>query len=513
TLSLGINMPAKTVVIEDLWKFQGERHELLTPGEYTQLTGRAGRRGIDEHGFAVVVHQRDVDFERVAGLATTRTYELTSSFRPSYNMAVNLVNNYTPDEAHHLLNSSFGQFQADRGVVTLERQLERDRASLKGLRARLKCERGDVLEYWKLREDAERIRRDATRKDDRSRREGVKDALASLRPGDVVFTPRAGRHGVAVVISSRDGRPTLLGDDRRFFRASANHFDDPPTPLARIPMPRSGSVRSARFRRDVAARLVSLNVRPPKQRRRPVDRAAMTRAAELKKQAEEHPVHGCPERAEHEKWAARASKLEREIGGLDRGIRSRTETLARQFDRVLRVLQTLGYVRDFTLTDRGRRLTRIYGEGDIVVSEMIVEGLLEGLSPGEAAGLVSALVYESRERTPREARFPTGELHARFRRLENLWRKVRAAEESHQVELSRELDAGFADTAFQWAEGKPLEDVLRETELAPGDFVRNCKQLIDMLRQIEDVAEGATADVAGAARMALNRGVVAYTGL
>ncbi len=129
TLSLGINMPARSVVIEDLWKFQGERHELLTPGEYTQLTGRAGRRGIDELGHAVVVVQRNVPFERVASLASTRTYELTSSFRPSYNMAVNLVRNYTRDEAHHLLNSSFAQFLADRGVVTLERELERDRAA------------------------------------------------------------------------------------------------------------------------------------------------------------------------------------------------------------------------------------------------------------------------------------------------------------------------------------------------------------------------------------------------
>src|SRR5207237_2755040 len=87
TLSLGINMPAKAVVIEDLWKFQGERHELLTPGEYTQLTGRAGRRGIDDLGHAVVVYQKNrIDFERIASLATTRTYELTSSFRPSSNM-------------------------------------------------------------------------------------------------------------------------------------------------------------------------------------------------------------------------------------------------------------------------------------------------------------------------------------------------------------------------------------------------------------------------------------------
>ena len=138
TLSLGINMPAKTVVIEDLWKFQGERHELLTPGEYTQLTGRAGRRGIDQLGHAVVVYQRQVPFERVAGLAATRTYDLTSSFRPSYNMAVNLVRNYTLDQAHELLNASFAQFLADRGVVALERAREQDR-SARGLPTNLVC--------------------------------------------------------------------------------------------------------------------------------------------------------------------------------------------------------------------------------------------------------------------------------------------------------------------------------------------------------------------------------------
>src|SRR5207245_11342681 len=66
TPSLGINMPAKTVVIEDLWKFSGERHELLTPGEYTQLTGRAGRRGIDESGYDVVLCEAQVPRVRVA---------------------------------------------------------------------------------------------------------------------------------------------------------------------------------------------------------------------------------------------------------------------------------------------------------------------------------------------------------------------------------------------------------------------------------------------------------------
>jgi ATP-dependent RNA helicase HelY len=317
-----------------------------------------------------------------------------------------------------------------------------------------------------------------------------------------------------VVLSSRDGRPTVVTQDRRFFRASANHFDDPPESLARVPLPRGGgSARSARFRRDVAARLVALNVRPPSRRRRVVDHRARARAEELERRAQSHPVHACPDRAEHERWASRASRLQREIEGLDRRIRSRTETLARQFDRVLGVLETLGYVRGFSLTDRGERLTRIYGEGDVVVAEMLAEGLLEGLSSAETAGLVSTLVYESRERTPRIGEMPTGRLADRYGELQSLWQRVRRVEEGNQVELTRELETGFATTAFQWAEGKPLEDVLTETEMAPGDFVRTCKQLLDLLRQIEDVADGHAARVAGEARVATNRGVVAYTGV
>ena len=125
TLSLGINMPARSVVIEKLSKFTGEHHEFLTPGEYTQLAGRAGRRGIDDRGYVVVLWNPFVAFEQVAGLASRRTYALTSSFRPTYNMAANLVRRYPPEQARHLLNLSFAQYHADRDVVSLERQLER----------------------------------------------------------------------------------------------------------------------------------------------------------------------------------------------------------------------------------------------------------------------------------------------------------------------------------------------------------------------------------------------------
>src|SRR5262249_11728188 len=134
-------------VIEKLTKFTGERHEFLRPGEYTQLTGRAGRRGIDEIGYAVVLWSPFGPFDQGAGLASTRTYALTSPFRPTYNMAANLVRRYRADEAHHLLNLSFAQYRADADVVRLEQQLERARAAESEWRGRAGCELGDVAEY------------------------------------------------------------------------------------------------------------------------------------------------------------------------------------------------------------------------------------------------------------------------------------------------------------------------------------------------------------------------------
>jgi ATP-dependent RNA helicase HelY len=514
TLSLGINMPAKSVVIEDLWKFQGERHELVTPGEYTQLTGRAGRRGIDALGHAVVVYQRQVPFERVAGLAATRTYDLASSFRPSYNMAVNLVRNYTPEQSHHLLNSSFAQFLADRGVVVLERSRQQDLATLEGYRKNMNCHVGDFEEYWGYLEKARRLREDDRRARDQGRRDDVRSGVAGLRPGDVVWVPRARRRGLAVVVSSRDGKPTVLAQDRQFFRLTTRDFDDPPQVLTKIPLPRSGSVRNPRFRRDVAARLVALDVKAGGGKRRGQTSPTVEReAARLEALAEAHPCHRCPERAKHERWATRAAELQRRLGGVERRIRVRTETLARQFDRVLSVLRALGYVEGWGLTTKGTTLTRIYGEGDLLVGEALASGLLDDLRPSEVVALLSAVIYEGRERIPLSGEMPTAETKERYERLQRLWRKVRRTEDEHQVQLCRELEAGFARPIHQWAEGETLDEILMETEMAPGDFIRNCKQLVDLLRQIEDVAPPGTAAQVRAGRESILRGVVAYTGV
>jgi ATP-dependent RNA helicase HelY len=192
TLALGINMPARSVVLERLVKWNGEAHVDVTPGEYTQLTGRAGRRGIDVEGHAVVIWAPGMDPSVVAGLASTRTFPLRSSFRPSYNMAVNLVSSFGRARARELLGSSFAQFQADRSVVGLARAAARHEEDATRFAAEMQSDRGDVGQYAELRREIADREKELSRDSQSKRRMEAADALASLRPGDVIRVPTAG---------------------------------------------------------------------------------------------------------------------------------------------------------------------------------------------------------------------------------------------------------------------------------------------------------------------------------
>jgi ATP-dependent RNA helicase HelY len=198
TLALGINMPARTVVLEKLSKWNGETHADITPGEYTQLTGRAGRRGLDVEGHAVVLWQPGINPSEVAGLASTRTYPLRSSFRPSYNMAVNLVHQVGRERARELLEMSFAQFQADKAVVGLARQLAKSQDALQGYAEAAACDRGDFLEYAGLRQRVSELEKNAARARRADRRDEVLASLAQLHRGDVIQVPGGQFAGYAV---------------------------------------------------------------------------------------------------------------------------------------------------------------------------------------------------------------------------------------------------------------------------------------------------------------------------
>ena len=303
TLSLGINMPARTVVIERLTKIRAHGRSGLSSGEYAQMTGRAGRRGLDSVGHAVVVWSPQVSMSAVAALATSPPPDLRSSFRPTYNLAVNLVRRYRVDQAHYILDRSFAQFL---------------------------------------------------------------------------------------------------------------------------------------------------------------------------------------DRAHH-------------------------DALSRRLDDALGLLERFGYVERgaWRLTPRGATLAGIYHESDLLVAEALARGIFDDLDAPELAAVVSACTFETRPGRAPVLSSPPKALRPRLQALAGLAESLRAEEQASHLPRTRAPDDGFVEVAWRWARGQRLDHVLERAELAPGDFVRNVKQLIDLVRQLAVVGRPDTADAARRAADLLQRGVVA----
>ena len=419
TLALGINMPARTVVLEKLEKFNGEARVPITPGEYTQLTGRAGRRGIDVEGHSVIQWVDGLDPQAVASLASRRTYPLNSSFKPTYNMAVNLIEQFGRERTREILESSFAQFQADRAVVDLARKVRSQEESLAGYAQSMTCHLGDFAEY-------SRIRREMT------------------------DLERKGQ--------SRGDTPSRAERDRR--------------------------------------------------QRQLVD---------LRRRMKQHPCHACPDREQHARWAERWFKLKRETDAITSQIRSRTGAVAKIFDRVTEVLVGLGYLvtgsNGLELSADGRMLRRIYGERDLLIAESLRRGFWKELDAPSLAAMATTLVYTARREEGElgDRYLPRGKFREAFDQTGTLWAQLDDLERDHKLPGSQPLSTGLALAMFRWANGTPLDAVLREADMAAGDFVRWAKQTIDLLDQLSVVADG---DVGRKARTALDlirRGIVAYS--
>jgi ATP-dependent RNA helicase HelY len=525
TLALGINMPAKCVVLERLVKFNGEAHVDLTPGEYTQLTGRAGRRGIDPEGHAVVVWSPEVDPRHVAGLASTRTYPLRSSFRPSYNMAVNLAGTVGTDRARELLESSFAQFQADRSVVGLARQVQRNVETIAAYGDDAACHHGDFDSYFALRVAIADRERSMARQGVSQRRAAASSSLGKLRAGDVIRVPQGRRSGLAVVLEAGtvafgEPRPMVLTQDRWAGRISAADFPGPVEVLERIRVPKNFNHRSPGARRDLAAAVsaTGLDRHPGRRGARRRGDGEDAEIALLKVQMREHPCHACPDREEHARIAERRHRLVRDTDALRDKVSGRTGSLARTFDQVCAVLAGRGYLTPAgEVTAAGRMLSRIWTEADLLVAECLRRNVWEGLAPEELAGAVSMVLYESRREGDERASVPKGATQDAVDACTKLWAEIESDEASHGLALTREPDQGFVWPMYRWARGEPLAKVLAsghnlDNDMPAGDFVRWARQVLDLLGQIKE-APAASEQVRESARKAItniNRGVLAY---
>ena len=406
TLALGINMPARTVVLEKLSKWNGEGHVAISPGEYTQLTGRAGRRGIDIEGNAVILWNNDLDSTSVGGLASTRTYPLKSSFKPTYNMSINLISQFGSSRARTSLESSLAQFQADKAVVGLAKQIRKNEGARDDLFNQSKCDQGDFVEYSSMRAAIKKLETDSKRS--KRKRHEIEEEIGSIR-----------------------------------------------------------------------------------------------------KRMKNHACHGCSDRENHSRIAERAQRLQREIDGLQERINSRTNVIAKRFDRIKLILDKFGYINNDAIAQSGKMLAKIYGETDLLIAESIQAGVFNQLSPADLVAVISSCIYESRNEEA--AKVPRGEVQNALAIISKIYGKIHEAESDLNLEPMRAPDFGFCWASHKWASGHSLTSILKGSDLTVGDFVRSMKQIIDLLRQLRAAAPDLQV-VIDQALAKIDRGVIAYAG-
>jgi ATP-dependent RNA helicase HelY len=399
-------MPARTVVMEKLSKWNGEGHVAVSAGEYTQLTGRAGRRGIDIEGNAVILWNNDLDSNSVAGLASTRTYPLKSSFKPTYNMSINLISQFGSDKARSSLESSLAQFQADKAVVGLAKQIRKNEKARDELFKESECHLGDFLDYAQMRSDIKKLE----------------------------------------VVSKRDRRRRMESDEE---------------------------------------------------------------IASIRKRMRNHSSHACPDRENHARFTEKGLRLQREIDGLKDRINSRTNVIAKRFDRIQIILDQLGYIEKGEVALPGKMLAKIYGETDLLIAESLRRGVFAQLSAVDLVSVISCFIYESRNEEA--AKVPRGEVALAMAKISKIYGEIFSIENDHNLEPMRAPDFGFSWAAQRWASGNSLTAVLKDNDLTVGDFVRNMKQIVDLLRQLR----GAVLELEPLIDQALtkiDRGVVVYAG-
>ncbi|WKD59307.1 DEAD/DEAH box helicase [Corynebacterium caspium] len=536
TLALGINMPARSVVLEKTVKYNGEAHVELTPGEYTQLTGRAGRRGIDTVGHAVVQWTPAVDPQQLAGLASTRTYPLISTFAPGYNMSINLLKAHGYQGAITLLESSFAQFQSNGSVVEEARTLERARQRVRQLETQLQTDMqafgiaeenasSQLEEYISLRLELAQEEKEAKKVARAERFEEVTRILSKLQFGEVIAMPTKKRPLLAVVVSpasqAQDPRPLVIAETGWSGRIEVGNFARPPLVLGKMRLPRETARQPKRniryiisaFKKQSYKRPKNMNLQP---RTRP--NATIT---ELRTQIKAHPVHhwAATDREQLARVAEKLIRRRREAEKLQQRISTATDTLGRTFSRILELLQEMDYVEVVAgqpqVSAEGERLAEIHNEADLLVAQCLKRGIWDDLDPAELAGVVSLCVFENRKEVSGEGGAVTEEMATAMEQTWRVWKELHSDESRYRLPYTRLPDSSFALAAHQWTAGAPLSYTLNAAaesgaELSPGDFVRWCRRLIDLLEQVAKT--GYTPEIkqnARAAVEAIQRGVVA----
>lgn len=492
TLALGINMPVRTTVLESLTKFNGTDFSEIGGIEYTQLIGRAGRRGKDDMGHAIVLASAEVEEGHLLDLGSGELEPLISAFYPSYNTVVNQLALRPYEEARAILARSFAQFQRNRDVAQLEVSRERVREALDAESAKLDgaCEAGPVTEYVLARQRAGRASSSARKKAKKAYRKKVAASFANAHVGDVIayaYGTSLEYAYVAQVSGDRLRVSTWMSD---LVWLTLDDLRSELRVVGQYQLPNGMKLREHGSRDVLADHLTGLvdervRIGLDDDLLESWDRGAVRETDDVVS----HPVHDCPDREAHIEAATAFLTLTKQLAHLDQLRESYDDSVGAEFDATCRLLNHLGILTggegEYQLGPGATPLRRIHSTSDLLIYECLKDPAFTSLDAPTLAGMMSCFTFKERHRRVRPAvdarAWHTIEKNAMF---------LAELEESYGLDRPPQITPSASIAVASWAGGADLHRVLKDSHLLPGDFIVGVRRTIDLLHQVEFAMEG-----------------------
>ncbi|MDD7385070.1 MAG: DEAD/DEAH box helicase [Actinomycetaceae bacterium] len=483
TLSLGIDMPVRTVVIESLEKFNGDSFVQLTGTEYTQLIGRAGRRGRDAQGTAVVIPAKGFDTEVYRDLASGHTESLKSHFYPSYNTVTSLIDDVGYQEARSIMGRSFAQFASHADLVVIEARKASVQSAMKQMEPSLSCSYGDLPEFLRLYALAQRATHFRRTRESGRLRARIRNSFSHARNGHVYAFVYDDELTYAAVLSVEGKRLRCIDWNGTLRWIRAARLTSVLRDVGRVSIPVGMPIKSRAGREAVSDQIIDIAV-PRSDRGADNDLAFVGDRCALSEDPRlaSHPVARCPHLADHLRDGSHYITLARTLRNLELSEDNNADSMGKQFDSTAAVLASRGLINQDGTTARGARILRyLHTANDLLLYESLMT-----LEPGELdaaqfASWVSMFLDDSRLGLQLPEEFHARRAVLRIRRIED---DVRHAERSEGIERTGGVrpSAMLAISAF--ARGAQIGEALKYTHLAPGDFISACRRTIDLLGHI-----------------------------
>ena len=510
TMSLGIHMPAKSVVLQSLTKRTDRGFRSLTHNELTQMAGRAGRRGIDPEGKCVMALDVRDGLEDMMRVVDGPPEPVLSQFKLGYgSVALLLATGQDMATIRRTVESSFGQYQNLKKIRGLEAEVASlEMAVADGRRFEAPC--GDFSRIGRYRVARAQVEQQRMARGKAGR--GARSA-ATAEPGRLALVRRKSgaslglicgvdrrRHRTLVTVLLPHGVTVQMkeGNIKRIF------WQTPP-----LHLPRDWERRT----KSVSEQLERLSIPELVERER--NRGPEAELASIE-------CHRCPwgsqSKCDHA-WKG-IEALEGRLGQKREMLDAFRNAYWQEFCRVVSVLERFGAVQDNKLLAEGQLIAGFRHDNELLVAEMVDRGVLEDTTLAEAAALCSCLIEESRSGDSAVARVflkKRPKLKRKLQELEAVAHTVLEVQRHHHLPMPVGVSTGFMPSVFRWASGDDdwsgiVEDSFGGHE---GDLIRALRRLIDLLRQLGEAAEvpQALAALLGRAARVVDRGIVLESAL